>query len=213
MSEPPAPLAQEQEPPRPRSPMDLFIAFSRLSLMGFGGVLPIAQRELVERLGWLSVAEFAELLSIGQVLPGPNVVNLSLMVGDRHFGLRGAMAAVAGMLGLPLVLVLILAALYQEFAGLPVVAGALRGMGAVAAGMILAIALKLWPAMRRNPLPQHQWLPIAAAVALSVGWWRWPLALVIGLWGGLSCALVWWHLARSAASRPPSDSSDREPRP
>jgi chromate transporter len=120
--------------------------------MGFGGVLPIAQRELVERLGWLTVEEFAELLSIGQVLPGPNVVNLSLMVGDRYFGLRGALAALAGMLLMPLVLVLVAAALYQQFAAHPAVAGAVRGMGAVSAGLVMAIALKLLPALRRSPL-------------------------------------------------------------
>src|SRR5689334_10960907 len=116
----------EAEPsrPRPRNCAELFIVFSRLALQGFGGVLPIAQRELVERTGWLTSQEFAESLSIGQVLPGPNVVNLSLMVGDRYFGLRGALAALAGMLLLPTALVLLLAALYSGLADLPAVAGA-----------------------------------------------------------------------------------------
>jgi chromate transporter len=186
---------------QPRSVGELLWAFSRLSLMGFGGVMPIAQRELVDRLGWLSPAEFAELLSIGQVLPGPNVVNLSLMVGDRYFGLRGALAALLGMLGLPLVLVLLLAALFQHTGDLPAVAAALRGMGAVTAGMNIAMALKLLPTLRRNPLPRWQWLPLALGVALSVGWWRWPLVAVIGLWGSLSCALAGWHLGRQAVSK------------
>jgi chromate transporter len=187
---------------RPRSSLHLFLAFSRLSLMGFGGVLPIAQRELVERLGWLTVEEFAELLSIGQVLPGPNVVNLSLMVGDRYFGLRGALAALAGMLLMPLVLVLVAAALYQQFAAHPAVAGAVRGMGAVSAGLVMAIALKLLPALRRSPLGRARWMLVTLAVVLATGWWRWPLVAVIVPVGGASCVMAWHCLGpRPAAPR------------
>ncbi len=180
--------------PRPRGPGDLFIVFTRLALQGFGGVLPIAQRELVERTGWLSADEFAESLSIGQVLPGPNVVNLSLMVGDRFFGLRGALAALAGMLVAPMVLVLLLAAAYRGLADLPAVAGAVRGMGAVSAGLVLAMALKLLPTLTRNPLGRALWVPTALACALAVAWWRWPLlAVILGL-GGASCVAAWWRL-------------------
>ncbi len=107
--------------PAPGRPRDLFLAFNRMALQGFGGVLAVAQLELVDRLRWLSREEYVELLSLGQVLPGPNVVNLSLMVGDRFFGLRGAFAALAGMLALPLVIVLVLAV-------------ALRPLGAPAGG-------------------------------------------------------------------------------
>lgn len=188
----------------PASNLQLFTAFSRLSLMGFGGVLPIAQRELVERLGWLRVEEFAELLSVGQVLPGPNVVNLSLMVGDRYFGLRGALAALAGMLLLPLILVLAFAALYQQFAAVPAVAGAVRGMGAVSAGLVMAIALKLLPALRRNPLGRRRWVPVTLLVVLATGWWRWPLVAVIVLLGGLSCLLAWRCLGQTASTTEPT---------
>ena len=196
--------AAEAARPGPASSLQLFTAFSRLSLMGFGGVLPIAQRELVERLGWLRVEEFAELLSVGQVLPGPNVVNLSLMVGDRYFGLRGALAALAGMLLLPLILVLIFAALYQQFAVVPAVAGAVRGMGAVSAGLVMAIALKLLPALRRNPLGRRRWVPVTLLVVLAAGWWRWPLVAVIVLLGGLSCLLAWRCLGPAAPATGPT---------
>ena len=201
-----SPQAAAGPRPRPRSSLHLFLAFSRLSLMGFGGVLPIAQRELVERLGWLTVEDFAELLSIGQVLPGPNVVNLSLMVGDRYFRLRGALAALAGMLLLPLMLVLVAAALYHQFAAHPAVAGAVRGMGAVSAGLVMAIALKLLPALRRNPLGPARWVPVTVAVVLATGWWRWPLVLVILLVGGGSCAMAWHclKLRDAAAHRGPA---------
>jgi chromate transporter len=188
MPEPDAPR------PAPRGCMELFVVFSRLALQGFGGVLPIAQRELVERTGWLTGPEFAESLSIGQVLPGPNVVNLALMVGDRYYGLRGALAALAGMLLLPMVLVLLLAALYSGLADVPAVAGAVRGMGAVAAGLVLAMALKLLPTLARNPLGRPLWAPVTLLCTLAIAWWRWPLlAVILGL-GGASCALAWWRL-------------------
>lgn len=184
--------------PQPHSPTDLFIAFTRLALMGFGGVLPVAQRELVERLGWLTQAEFAERLSIGQVLPGPNVINLALMIGDRYFGLRGAMAAVGGMIAAPMALVLILAAVYQGLADIPAVSGAVRGMGAVAAGLVMAMAIKLLPTLARNPLGRALWAPIAIACAVAIAGLRWPLiAVLLGL-GGLSCAVAWWKLVPPA---------------
>ena len=103
-----------------------------MALQGFGGVLAIVQRELVEKKRWLSQEEFLEDWAVAQVLPGPNVVNLALMLGDRYFGLRGALAALAGMLALPLLGILLLTITYGHFADLPQVAGALRGMGAVA---------------------------------------------------------------------------------
>lgn len=167
--------------------------------MGFGGVLPIAQQQLVDRLGWLTVDEFAELLSVGQVLPGPNVMNLSLMVGDRYFGLRGALSALMGMVLMPLVLVLILAALYREYAALPAVAGAVRGMGAISSGLVLAMAFKLLPALRRNPMGPRYWIPIAMAVALAIGLLRFPLVAVIAAVGGCSCVLAWRLLASKEA--------------
>jgi chromate transporter len=190
-------------PPRPAGALAVFLAFSRMALMGFGGVLPIAQRELVDRLRWLSTAEFAELLSIGQVLPGPNVVNLAIMVGDRFLGLRGAVAAVAGMIAGPLVLVLTLASLYRGFADVPAVAGAVKGMGLVSAGLILAMGLKLLPTLARNPLGRGACALITAVVFAGVAWQRWPLvAAVLGV-GGLSCALAGWRLwAGRAGARP-----------
>src|SRR6478752_1758520 len=113
-----SPLPAEERP-QPKSLTDLFISFTLLALQGFGGVLAIVQRELVEKKQWMTREEFIEDWAVAQIMPGPNVVNLSLMVGGRYFGLKGAMAALAGMLTLPLVLVLILAVLYAQFAGHP----------------------------------------------------------------------------------------------
>lgn len=180
----------------PRSLAELFLAFNRLALQGFGGVLPIAQRELVERRGWLTKAEFVELLSVGQVLPGPNVVNLALMYGDRCFGWRGALAACAGMLLLPLGIVIAAAVLYQQLASQPMVAGALRGMGAVAAALVLSTGVKLAGALGRNPLGLKVGLVYALATAGMVGGLRWPMVAVIAGLGGLSMAHVAWVLHR-----------------
>ncbi len=187
----------------PASPTALFLAFTRLSLQGFGGVLPVAQRELVERLRWLTREQFVEMLAVSQVLPGPNIVNLTLMFGDRHFGLRGAFAALAGMLLVPMVVVLVLTALYAELASVPAVAGALRGMGAVAAGLVLATGLKLVAALRQSALGLMTGLGLAAAMALATGWLHWPLfGLLLGL-GALSCAIAWTRLAAAARSPVP----------
>ena len=127
----------------PASPTDLFLVFNGLALRGFGGVLPFAQRTLVEDRAWMSNDEFVEMLALAQVLPGPNICNLALMVGDRFFGLRGAFAALAGMIAAPLALVLCLAALYSSLASQPIVARMLGGMSAVSAGLVIAMAIKL----------------------------------------------------------------------
>jgi chromate transporter len=181
---------------RPRSAAEIFRVFNRLALQGFGGVLAVAQRELVERQRWMTAAQFLELLSLGQVLPGPNIVNMALIIGDRFLGWRGAVAALAGLMSVPLLIVLALAALYREFVDLPMVAGALRGMGAVAAGLVIGTALKLISGLRGNPLGR----PVAAGMAmltlLAIGAWRWPMAgVVLGL-GGVSVAAAWWRLGR-----------------
>ncbi len=182
----------------PSSARELFVAFTWLALQGFGGVLPIAQREVVDRRRWLTREDFLELLSVGQVLPGPNVVNLALMIGDRFFGWRGALAAMTGMLLAPLILVLLLAVLYGAFASNPVVAGALRGMGAVAAGLIAAMAFKLLPALRKNP----GGVLVCGAVALLcfglIGVLRWPLAAVVIGIGAMSIAWSWWRIGQAS---------------
>jgi chromate transporter len=189
----PAPAAGRARPQRRR---DLFYAFNRMALQGFGGVLAVAQLELVDRLGWLTREEYVETLSVGQVLPGPNIVNVSLMVGDRFFGVPGAFAALAGMLALPLIIVLVLAALYGHWAHLPVVAGALRGMGAVAAGLVIATALKVLPALKASPLGR----PLAALVCLvtfgTVALLRLPLLWIVAGLGPLSVAVAWWRLKK-----------------
>ena len=179
---------------QPASPADLFFAFTRLALQGFGGVLAVAQRELVERKGWLTHEEFAEMLAIGQVLPGPNIVNLSLMLGDRFFGVRGAVAALGGLLLAPLFIVLALAAVYAEFSSVPLVAGALRGMGAVAAGLIIATAVKLLRTLRTNRMGLVACTVFASLTFGTVAWLRWPLLWVVAGIGSVAIAFAWRRL-------------------
>ena len=174
----------------PRSTGELFTAFTWLSLQGFGGVLPVAQRELVERRRWLSRDEFLEMLSVAQVLPGPNVVNLALMYGDRTFGLRGAFFALAGMIAVPMVLVLALTALYAQWVQHPMASGALRGMGAVAAGLVLSTGIKLAGAVRRNLMGVRVCAAFVVATVVAIAWWRLPLVWVVLALGSVAVAVA-----------------------
>ena len=187
-------ILDDESPRSPRSTGELFRVFTRLALQGFGGVLPIAQRELVERERWLTREQFVELLSVAQVLPGPNVVNLSLMFGDRAFGWRGAVAALGGMLLAPLGVVLALTVSYTHLAQFPTVAGALRGMGAVAAGLIFSTGLKLLPALRRNVLGAATAFGFTALMFGGIALLRVPLIGMLAGLGVISCGIGWRRL-------------------
>jgi chromate transporter len=201
MSSSPDALAQApiEKRPRPNSLSDLFFSFTILALQGFGGVLAVVQRELVEKKRWMTREEFVEEWAVAQIMPGPNVVNLSLMIGDRYFGLRGAMTALAGMLVVPLIVVLSLALFYARFADNPQAAGALRGMGAVAAGLITATGLKLSSAIKKNPLGVPVCIVFGVASFVAIALMRWPLAYVLLGLGGLACALTYRKMGKAGA--------------
>ncbi len=180
-------MSKDQPLTVPVSNKELFFTFTRLALQGFGGVLPIAQRVLCEQKRWLSKEQFVEILSLGQVLPGPNVCNVALMVGDRFFGWRGALSALAGMMAVPLVILLILTALYAENASHPMVAGALKGMGAVSAGLIIGSALKLISTLKNNPMGVPFCAVVSAVAFGLVAVTRWPLVWVLLGVGVVAC--------------------------
>jgi chromate transporter len=186
---------------RPASPKELFVAFTRLALQGFGGVLAVAQRVLCDDKRWLTREQFLDILAVGQVLPGPNVCNIALMVGDRFFGWRGAFAALAGMVAVPLAIVLALTVLYAQFALLPAVAGALKGMGAVAAGLFVGTAFRLGSALRFNPMGLPACTGLGALAFLGVAVLRWPLVWVLLGLGGLACVHAWRRLRAAARQR------------
>lgn len=184
----------------PASRTDLFISFTWLALQGFGGVLAVVQRELVEKKRWMTRDQFVEEWAVAQIMPGPNVVNLSMMIGGRYFGLSGALAALAGMLTAPLVVVLLLAVLYGTVAEQPVAQGALRGMGAVAAGLITATGIKLIAALDNNAMGRLACLLLAALTFVAIALLRWPLLWVLLGIGGGACLWAYRVLGRVTPS-------------
>lgn len=184
-------------PEAPRDLRELFLVFSSLALSGFGGVLPWAQRVLVERRRWMSRDAFLELLALAQLMPGPNVCNLAVMAGDRWFGWRGAAVALAGMLAGPILIVLGLAIAYARFADVPAVRDALAAMAAVAAGLMIATAIKLALTQRHR----WKWLGFALAAFVVVGLLRWPVSRVLAVLAPAAVILAWLldrHDARKA---------------
>jgi len=198
-------MTEDGTPPlaRPRSKSDLFISFTWLALQGFGGVLAVVQRELVEKKRWMTRAQFVEDWAVAQIMPGPNVVNLSMMIGGRYFGLPGALAALAGMLCAPMVIVLLLAVLHGTVAQQPAVQGALRGMGAVATGLITATGIKLIVALDANPMGRAVCLLLAALTFAAIAWLRWPLLWVLLGIGGCACLWAYRVLTHQEAGAPP----------
>jgi len=183
----PAPLATTQ--PRPQTLHELFWTFTKLALQGFGGVLAVVQRELVDKKHWLTREQFVEDWAVAQVLPGPNVVNLSLMIGDRYFGLPGALTALAGLVTLPLGVVLALAVLFAGVSDNAQVQGALRGMSAVAAGLIAATGFKLFSSLSKNVLGAPVVWALLALTFIAIAIFRLPLAWVLLGLGGT--ATLW----------------------
>ena len=180
-------------PAHPKSCTDLFMTFLWMALQGFGGVLAVVQRELVENKRWLTRDQFVEEWSVAQALPGPNVINLGIMLGSRSFGLRGSLASLAGLLLVPCALVLLLAAAYDSISHMGQAQAAMRGMGAVVAGMVIATGLKMVSALRKNPVGFAAALVGAACSFVCVAILRWPLFQVLLLVGGV---YVFWAYQR-----------------
>ncbi|MEN3029495.1 chromate transporter [Chromobacterium amazonense] len=166
---------------------DLFAGFFSVGVTGFGGVLPQAHSMLVLRRRWLSESDFAEQLGLCQVLPGPNIVNMAVSVGARFHGAMGAMAAVSGLLLAPLVIVLLLASLYGRYRQLPLVEQVMHGLASAAAGLLLAMALRLLPRLERRGWSALVVIVTFAAIAL----FRLPLLWVLLATIPLALGLAW----------------------
>jgi chromate transporter len=179
---------EQSESPKPHvSRFALFLTFSRITLSGFGGVMFWARRGLVERERWLTEQEFVELLTLGQLLPGPPGLNLTVMVGYRFGGWTGAAAAVAGFLGWPCLVVIGMGVLYQHYGALPQVQRALAGMSIVAAGLLLVNFIKLAIVL---PPRWRPWLFVMLAF-VGVGVMRWPLLWVMGALSPWAVLAAW----------------------
>lgn len=149
----------------------LFLGFLHIGLTGFGGVLPWAHRLIVERQRWLSVEEFTATLAIGQFMPGPNVINLAVLIGARFQGRLGAIVAPLGLILGPFLIVLGLGLLYSRFGDLPLVQAMLRGISAVGAGLIAATGVKMAIPLRR----QRTAMLLLALTFVAIAWLRLPL--------------------------------------
>ncbi len=166
---------------------ELFVGFLKVGLSGFGGVLPFARRMLVERRRWLTESEFTEVLSLAQFLPGPNIVNVSVIVGRRFQGAAGAVAATLGLMLMPLVVVLLLAALFARYAEIEAVRNACYGVTAAASGLMLSVGFKMARSIRRVPWQ----LGVAALVFGAIAVARLPLLWVLAVLAPLSLAIAW----------------------
>lgn len=184
----------------PGSCSELFWSFTILALQGFGGVLAVVQRELVEKRRWMTREQFVEDWAVAQVMPGPNVVNLSLMIGGRYFGLRGAFAALAGILLAPLVVVLLLAVSYAQVADASWAQSALRGMGMVSAGLIAATGIKLMGALASNAMGMTACAVLASATFIGVAWVRLPLIWVLPSLGAIGFVWAYHRLGKQQAT-------------
>jgi chromate transporter len=175
---------------RPTAPQ-LFVAFAKIAVCGFGGVMAWSRRVLVQERAWLTPQGFNEVMALCQVLPGPNVVNVSVVFGARSAGLAGALAALAGLIGPPTLMMIGAGMLYARFSEMPELRGLLAGLAAAAAGLILATAVQMAePLARARPDAGHA---VALVTFLAVGVVRLPLIQVLAVMIPLAIAAAWWR--------------------
>jgi len=183
----PAPEVSTSPPP---SLIALFIAFAKMSLAGFGGVLVWARRGIVEQHKWMTADEFNETFALCHFLPGPNIVNLTFVFGSRLRGLAGGLAAFTGLLFPPAVIVTVLAALYQRYGEIDALRRILAGVACAAIGLMLAVVFKMMlPLIKRRDAIG---LLILAAVFAASGVWRLPLPSVLLAAIPISIAITFW---------------------
>jgi chromate transporter len=156
--------------PRP-SIAEIFTGFLTLGLIAFGGALPLARREIVERRKWLDADEFTDLLGLCQFLPGGNVINLSVAVGMKFRGLAGALAGLLGLIVGPSLIVIGLGVIYQRTHQDPRIAHLFAGLAAAAAGLLVAMSVKILLPLRRKP----EAAVIAALMFAAIAFLRTPL--------------------------------------
>jgi chromate transporter len=154
---------------------ELFLGFLRIGLLGFGGVGPWARHVIVEERRWLTDKELAEVLGVGQILPGPNTMNAAVIIGERFQGVAGVVSSLLGMMAMPLVIVTALAAVYDHFASVPEVRVGLIGAAAAAAGLVLGTALKMIRNIKLAPMA----IAIVALGFASIAVFGWPLVPVV----------------------------------
>jgi chromate transporter len=187
MSELPVDAAPDGTPPAV-SHAELFFAFLKMGLLGFGGVAPWVRQVIVEERRWMDDRDFASLLGLSQVLPGANTINTAVLLGDRFRGISGAAAAVFGLMAMPLAIAVAIVELYGAVSQTPYVAAAIAGAGAGAAGLVIGTGLKI----ARNLKPSPRILVVALVTFVAVGMLRLPLAWILVCLIPLSVVAAWF---------------------
>jgi chromate transporter len=174
----------------------LFVAFAKMSLAGFGGVLVWARRGIVDQHKWMTADEFNETFALCHFLPGPNIVNLTFVFGARLRGLPGAIAAFSGLVGPPALIMVVMGALYQRYGEIEALRRILSGIACAAIGLMLAVVFRMMmPLVKRRDVTA---LLMLVAVFIAIGVFRLPLAAVVLVAIPLSIAITWWMRKEAA---------------
>jgi chromate transporter len=190
-------LATDLPTSPPPGLLALFVAFSKMSLAGFGGVLVFARRAIVDQHRWMTAEEFNETFALCHFLPGPNIVNFTMVFGSRIRGIPGGIAAFAGLLGPPVVIMIMLASLYERFGGVDALRRILAGVSCAAVGLLISVVFRMMmPLVRKRDLVA---LAMLAAVFVAIGVLRLPLAAVLLVAIPLSIAITFAVRRRAAA--------------
>lgn len=174
----------------PPSLLVLFVAFAKMSLAGFGGVLVWARRGIVDQHKWMTADEFNETFALCHFLPGPNIVNLTFVFGSRLRGLPGAVAAFSGLVGPPALIMVVMGMLYHRYGEIDALRRILSGVACAAIGLMLAVVFRMMtPLIKRRDVIA---LLVMVAVFIAIGLLRLPLAAVLLVAIPISIAITWW---------------------
>jgi len=155
----------------------IFALFARIGLTSFGGGLSAwIYREVVDRRHWLSEDEFLAGLTLAQILPGPNVINISIYIGQRLRGTLGSVIAALALLLPPMVVAVALLILFRNFSHLEWLHDFLEGIAAGAIGLTISVGYRA----ARHAAKTNRWAPaVLALVFIAIGVLRWPLIPVV----------------------------------
>ena len=181
----------------PPSLVVLFVAFAKMSLAGFGGVLVWARRGIVDQHKWMTADEFNETFALCHFLPGPNIVNLTFVFGSRLRGIPGAIAAFSGLVGPPALIMVVMGMLYHRYGEIDALRRILSGVACAAIGLMLAAVFRMMtPLIKRRDVVA---LLVMAAVFVAIGILRLPLPTVLLVAIPISILITYAMRKRSAA--------------
>jgi chromate transporter len=173
----------------PPTLVELFLAFAKMSLAGFGGVLVWARRGIIDQHKWMTADEFNETFALCHFLPGPNIVNLTFVFGSRLRGLPGAVAAFSGLVGPPALIMVVMGMLYHRYGEIDALRRVLSGVACAAIGLMLAVVFRMMtPLLKRRDLVG---LLTLLAIFVAIGVFRLPLAAVLLVAIPLSIAITY----------------------